>query len=135
MIDIINEIHITTLKEGGMTVAVEKQDDSFHMERFKTNKGYQVSICDQMTRYYDVCLQDYELELLLEAWEIIASEYSGGPNKTFIGSWRDPKTSTTYYDISILVDSLQEAVSLAKQYDQQAIYDWKNDTCIRITNV
>lgn len=49
-----------------------------------------------------------------------------------IGGWRDTATSLFYLDLGIATDNLEEALSLAKEYGQIAIFDLVDFNEIRV---
>ncbi len=49
------------------------------------------------------------------------------PN-SFVGTWYDSKSDTTYVDISVHETSKSKAIELGKKHNQKAIWDFKNFT-------
>jgi len=46
----------------------------------------------------------------------------------YVGVWTNPETDVTYYDRSVWVSDLNDAMKLGKAHDQLAIWDIENET-------
>ena len=97
-----------------MTTAAQRLTSDFKSAAF--NSGYMVS------------LQDYEFQTsiellsseLLEEYRMIAME-----NNAYIGFWLD--NNDLYVDLSINIDNLNEAIKIAQENKQLAIYNCRKE--------
>jgi hypothetical protein len=48
-----------------------------------------------------------------------------------LGGWRDPADGRIYLDVSILVEDREQALELAREYDQLAVFDFSTGESIR----
>jgi hypothetical protein len=48
-----------------------------------------------------------------------------------LGAWRDPADGRIYLDVSILVEDREQALALAREYDQLAVFDFSTGESIR----
>lgn len=82
------------------------------MQPINTNKGYFVSITDN-----ERVRADYRIvgKLKKEAKRLNLTKY-------FIGYWRDSKTGKHFFDLSLLVENKDVAVSMGKMFNQKAIF-------------
>jgi len=58
--------------------------------------------------------------------------YALSNNIPCIGGWRDSETGLYYFDATMVVDTLAEAIRLGKANHQKAIYDINTNTEIRL---
>jgi hypothetical protein len=58
------------------------------------------------------------LEFLLRQADTLAL-----PGRVF-GGWRDPFDGRIYLDVSILVEDREQALALAREHDQLAVFDF-----------
>ncbi|MHA1353342.1 MAG: hypothetical protein ACTSPP_11205 [Candidatus Heimdallarchaeaceae archaeon] len=90
-------------------------------------KGYVVSIEEYNTVVFS------EL-LTFELFKLIINEYR---NKIihsghYFGCWLDLQTMKIHFDINLIIDNLQDAIKVAKENNQIAIYDLQKKQEIRL---
>lgn len=94
---------------------------------FNPDNGYMVSIKDheQVTRFNTLNLQHEIARYIRIKADILISGLS---EDKFIGAWIDD--DNLVLDVSIKVDSLEDALRIGKENEQIAIYDCKNSETI-----
>jgi hypothetical protein len=63
------------------------------------------------------------------------ADLSENNENQFIGVWTNPVSNETYYDRSVLVSDLVEAIVLGTTHEQLAIYDIVNQTEVWLTDL
>lgn len=103
--------------DGGWTIDPRTGDSVYG--------GYAVAIHpDCCAVLAEITLGDV-LEFLLRHADTLAL-----PGRVF-GGWRDPADGRVYLDVSILVEDRGEALALAREYDQLAVFDFATGESIR----
>ena len=80
---------------------------------------------------YMVSLTDMELNSLDDATRVkrllMTTRNTLNLNlyKTFLGGWKDESTGKYYLDLSIWVETLEEAMYLGRLFNQKAVFDIK----------
>lgn len=80
--------------------------------------GYAVSLHPEISRVLANVREGDLLEYLLTHGEILEREGNA------FGGWTDPADGRSYLDCSTIVDDLDEAIQLAKDHDQLAVWDF-----------
>ncbi len=73
----------------------------------------------------------YLTKNILESY-IYAYKYRLAQTKHYLGTWLDETTSMTYLDVVIVVETLEQAIQIAKRYNQKAIYDLEKGETIYV---
>ncbi len=84
----------------------------------KPKKGYGVSLLETQN-----C---FGIEGLKKAYQVALER------NCYIGGWRNPKNSKYYYDATVVVEDYDEAIRLAKENKQLAIYNYTTGETITI---
>ena len=90
--------------------------------------GYIVAITDNMTD--SSMIEGLFKNLLNASLYINVPEY-----KKVIGGWRDEQTKMFYLDLSVWVETREEAISLCKSFNQKAYYDCKEQEALSFEEV
>ena len=106
------QIFLTTIRDNQEGASI----DPLTMKPVNTQKGYFVSITDN-----ERVKADYRIvnALKAQAKKLNLTSY-------YIGYWRDGKTGKHYFDISLLIKDKIKALSIAKIFNQKAIFDSAN---------
>jgi hypothetical protein len=80
--------------------------------------GYAVSLHPEAGRVLAKVTPGALLEFVMTRSDLLTV-----PGNVF-GAWRDPADGRVYLDVSTLVDDLDQALELARQHDQLAVYDF-----------
>lgn len=87
---------------------------------------------------YMVSLTDNELESIEDAPKLyrqlikMRNSLNVSVWHSYIGGWCDELTGKYYLDLSLLVDSLDEALTLGKLFHQKAVFDVRNLQSIEV---
>lgn len=73
----------------------------------------------------------------IPAWLLIRDEYvakaiASIPDRTLFGIWQDPNSLTTFVDIVEHVDIKSDAIALARESEQECIWDMREHKTIEI---
>lgn len=124
----------TLFKNRGLTLKILIHEYESFLTEKQYNKGYQVSIKDltmidlffhenDLVFRYDQTFKMFLLEVVNEFNKEIDLEYNSTNQEFHIGLWIDD-TNQLYIDLSIWVETFQQAKELGSQYNQKAIWDW-----------
>lgn len=105
----------TVLENGGASYNITTGDTV-------PNTGYMVSIDGYETRYDCFTITDNEVRNYIVTYNEILSD-----GETFLGGWLDALADEVCLDVSIHIADLEEAVEYARNNNQIAIYDCKNE--------
>lgn len=105
-------------KEGGLTTVPRTRS----LQPINFKKGYQVSTMNLSMSFTFVDLSTVVKRVPL--WNLDSDSY--------VGFWVDSATGLLYVEESKHVLELDEAIRLAKQYNQIAVWDWQHMTEIRV---
>src|SRR5581483_2604197 len=81
--------------------------------------GYAVAVHPEYERIYDGRVTSNDLHGYIER----AKDALSLPGRV-LGGWCDPATGRVYLDVSVVVPDLSEAMALARETDQLAIFDF-----------
>jgi hypothetical protein len=99
-----------SVPDGGFTV--DPSDGS------NVRTGYAVAVHPEHERIYDSRLNSNDLhEYITHAKEALSL-----PGR-FLGGWRDPATGLVYLDVSVVTADRSDAMTLARETAQLAIFD------------
>ena len=89
---------------------------NFNINKARHKKGFYVALTDNSS--YNI---DTAINTLLDLRILFLKEPI---NKTFyIGGWIDSKTNLFYLDLTIWINNKQDALKVARQYNQKAVFD------------
>jgi len=92
--------------------------------------GYAVSITDNAVNNITQ-KEEAQLIKLIEDINSIAKKINLKSNAYYIGYWLDKKTGIGYLDITLHIEDLKTAKTLAKIHDQKAIFSFRTFQEIR----
>lgn len=105
--------------------------DRKELEALNINKGYMVSLIGLESIHAIDTLSDATFTTTIESMQATAEAYAIMLQRaTYIGLWADD--DKLYFDISIIVEGLNNAIDFAKLNKQLAIFDNKNKEVITI---
>jgi hypothetical protein len=112
----------TPLLPARLAKALDTPDGGFSVNT-KTGEnvtsGYALSIYPEFERQIKGRVTAREIERYM--WD--HSEDLAVENVVF-GGWRDPETGIAFLDVSMVINDRTEALRLARQYDQLAVFDF-----------
>ncbi len=126
--------HLTDLVrfEQGFTIKPTKLDAAPYVNYW--GRGYGVSLSQYETRIPNIMLTCDVFDSLLHTYGEICENLNEAEevcNRNYwIGCWIDSETDTVFLDITQIYHSFDEAVLVAKDNGQIAIYDFFNFTTI-----
>lgn len=113
-----NEKIIEIINNGGATL-----DQNYN--NFSSNNGFMVSIKGQEVKIDKNDIKGIQEEIKKK------KEFIGNKKGLFIGLWLD--NDTMFIDVSIHIINYLEALEIARNNEQKAIYDLKNNNSIYLT--
>lgn len=108
---IVSMADALSVPDGGFTVDPRSGED--------VTSGYAVAV------HPDLCVihtGDVEAGDILAYMISYAADILARPGRV-VGGWRDPDSGMAYLDVSTVVPDLDEAMSLAREHRQLAIFD------------
>lgn len=115
--NLLNELKQSILLNGGLTV-------NEHLNEVNLSSGFMVSLAGSETILTNI--NDLTIKLLNKYKKIARS------NNAFVGFWID--NNNLYVDVSINIINRAEALDIAKNNNQLAIFDLKNNSTIYLNN-
>ena len=107
---------------SAMADALSVPDGGFSVNPYDgsdVRTGYAVAVHPEYERIYDGCVTSNDIhEYVGQAKDALSL-----PGRV-LGGWCDPVTGRVYLDISVVTPDLGEAMTLARETDQLAIFDF-----------
>lgn len=113
-----NEKIIEIIENKGATL-------NYNLDNFNSDKGFMVSIKGQEAKVNKNDIQGIKKEIEKKR------EFIGNKKGLFIGLWLD--NDIMFIDVSIHIIDYLEALEVARNNDQLAIYDLKNNDSVYLT--
>ncbi len=119
------ELHNKVLVNGGITVYSDYEGDSFIQCGHKT--GFYVS---QPDGYSVVLLTERDIEVFVTQY--FSELFEDEEEDVMLGVWKDENSDLYHIDVTNHIGGRIEAIQLAKERKQLAIWDIANNCEIRI---
>lgn len=110
---------------GGLTI-------DFTGQTVEHKSGYQVSTIDVL-KIERFRIQPLTLDTVKRVMSHLNYHAHGLDTVYNFGFWYNIENGFLYIDLSRHVDSKAAALALGKQYNQLAVYDWKNKSDLKVT--
>lgn len=119
------DLDVTTMK---LTDAESVGGGTFHAANLTTpTEGFAVAIPDA-----ELVVSGNAPRSIVRAWLDSVARPCLSKAAQFVGCWKDSTTNKLYLDVVAVVQDADEAIRLAQQYGQLAIFDLLNKREIRI---
>lgn len=117
------------LRNGGVSVAIYWDDYSDWKTR-TVSQGYALSIYPE---HEVITGADFDgLALEIYSFMLDNGDMLDADDGTIFGAWLDETTGKVYLDLSLVEHNLSQALRLARQFKQLAIYDLTHGETIRL---